>query len=131
MSSIVIPLWVALGGAIGSLGRYWCSGLVARWVGETFPFGTMFVNVVGSFLIAVVFTVTGPDGRMLIGTGPRQFMLVGVFGGFTTFSSFSLQTLMLMQDGEWLWGAANVVLSVLLCIFGAWLGHSLAVTINR
>ncbi|HKJ73079.1 MAG TPA: CrcB family protein, partial [Alphaproteobacteria bacterium] len=70
MSSIVIPLWVALGGAIGSLGRYWCSGLVARWVGETFPFGTMFVNVVGSFLIAVVFTVTGPDGRMLIGTGP-------------------------------------------------------------
>ncbi len=131
MSSIVIPLWVALGGAIGSLGRYWCSGLVARWVGETFPFGTMFVNVVGSFLIAVVFTVTGPDGRMLLGTGPRQFMLVGVFGGFTTFSSFSLQTLTLMQDGEWLWGAANVVLSVLLCIFGAWLGHSLAVTINR
>ena len=131
MSGLVIPLWVALGGAIGSLGRYWCSGLVARWVGETFPWGTLFVNVVGSFLIGLVFTVTGPDGRILVGTGPRQFMLVGVFGGFTTFSSFSLQTLNLMQDGEWLWAAGNIAISVSLCLLGVWLGHSLAVTINR
>ena len=131
MSGLVIPLWVALGGAIGSLGRYWCSGLVARWVGETFPWGTLFVNVVGSFLIGLVFTVTGPDGRILFGTGPRQFMLVGVFGGFTTFSSFSLQTLNLMQDGEWLWAAGNVAISVSLCLLGVWLGHNLAVTINR
>ena len=131
MSGLVIPLWVALGGAIGSLGRYWCSGLVARWVGETFPWGTLFVNVVGSFLIGLVFTITGPDGRILISTGPRQFMLVGVFGGFTTFSSFSLQTLNLMQDGEWLWAAGNVAMSVSLCLVGVWLGHNLAVTINR
>ena len=131
MSGLVIPLWVAVGGAVGSLGRYWCSGLVARWVGETFPWGTLFVNVVGSFLIGLVFTITGPDGRILISTGPRQFMLVGVFGGFTTFSSFSLQTLNLIQDGEWLWAAGNVAISVSLCLLGVWLGHSLAVTINR
>ena len=131
MSGLVIPLWVALGGAIGSLGRYWCSGLVARWVGETFPWGTLFVNVVGSFLIGLIFTITGPDGRVLISTGPRQFMLVGVMGGFTTFSSFSLQTLNLMQDGEWLWAAGNIAISVSLCLLGVWLGHSLAVTINR
>ena len=131
MSGLVIPLWVALGGAIGSLGRYWCSGLMARWVGETFPWGTLFVNVVGSFLIGLIFTVTGPDGRILINSGPRQFMLVGVMGGFTTFSSFSLQTLNLMQDGEWLWAAGNVAISVSLCLLGVWLGHNLAVTINR
>jgi CrcB protein len=131
VSGLVIPLWVALGGAIGSLGRYWCSGLMARWVGETCPWGTLFVNVVGSFLIGLIFTVTGPDGRILINSGPRQFMLVGVMGGFTTFSSFSLQTLNLMQDGEWLWAAGNVAISVSLCLLGVWLGHNLAVTINR
>jgi CrcB protein len=58
-------------------------------------------------------------------------MLVGVMGGFTTFSSFSLQTLNLMQDGEWLWAAGNVAMSVSLCLVGVWLGHNLAVTINR
>ena len=131
MSSALIPLWVALGSALGGVGRYWCSGLVARWVGETFPWGTLTVNIIGSFVIGLVFTVTGPDGRLLIGTGARQFILVGVCGGFTTFSSFSLQTLSLMQDGEWLWAVGNIAFSVLLCLLGAWLGHSLAVTINR
>jgi CrcB protein len=116
MSSALIPLWVALGSAIGGVGRYWCSGIIARWFGETFPWGTLFVNIVG---------------RLLIGTGSRQFILVGVCGGFTTFSSFSLQTLNLMQDGEWLWATGNIVLSVAMCLLGVWLGHSLAVIINR
>jgi fluoride exporter len=127
----MIALWVALGSAIGGAARYWASGLVARGIGETFPWGTIAVNILGSFLIGLVFTATGPDGRILIPTAARQFMLVGVFGGFTTFSSFSLQTLMLLQDGEWLWAAGNVVISVLLCLLGVWLGHSLAVIINR
>ena len=127
----MIALWVALGSAIGGAARYWASGLVARWIGETFPWGTIAVNVLGSFLIGLVFTLTGPDGRILVPTAARQFMLVGVFGGFTTFSSFSLQTLMLMQDGEWLWATGNVVLSVALCLLGVWLGHSLAIIINR
>ena len=79
-----VYLWIALGGALGSVARYWCSGLVARHVGETFPWGTLVVNVAGSFLIGLLATLTGPDGRLLMSPTARQFFLVGVFGGFTT-----------------------------------------------
>ena len=75
-------------------------------------------------------TVTGPDGRMLVSPVTRQFWLVGIFGGFTT-SSFSLNTLYLAQDGEWLWAGTNVVLSVFLCLLGVWLGAVLAAVLNR
>lgn len=130
-SQALIALWVALGGAIGSCLRYWCSGLIARSIGETFPWGTLLVNVTGSLLIGFVAVVTGPDGRLLIGTGARQFLMVGIFGGFTTFSSFSLQTLALLQDGEWLWAGANIVGSVVLCLVGVWLGYALGLMVNR
>lgn len=130
-SQALIALWVALGGAIGSCLRYWCSGLIARGIGETFPWGTLVVNVTGSFLIGFVAVVTGPDGRLLISTGARQFLMVGIFGGFTTFSSFSLQTLALLQDGEWLWAGANIVASVALCMLGVWLGYALGLVVNR
>jgi CrcB protein len=118
----VIALYVAVGGAVGSLLRYWCSGVVANAFGETFPLGTLAVNVVGSALIGVVAVATGPDGRLLVDPEIRQMIMVGLFGGFTTFSSFSLQTLALLQDGEvWLAGL-NVGLSVVLCLVGVWLG---------
>ena len=120
--SLVIPFWVAAGAALGGVARYGLSGLIARGFGETFPWGTLIVNVVGSFLIGVIAVVTGPDGRLLVGTAARQFMMVGVLGGFTTFSSFSLQTLTLIQDGEWLYAAGNVLSSVLLCLIAVWLG---------
>lgn len=126
-----MPLWIAAGTAIGGVARYWCSGLIAHLIGETFPFGTLFVNLLGSFLIGLVAELTGPDGRLLIASEHRQFLMLGVFGGFTTFSSFSLQTLNLAQDGEWLYVGANIVLSVLLCLIGVWAGYALGVVLNR
>lgn len=94
--------WIAIGSAIGGVARYWCSGVAARLIGETFPWGTLIVNVVGSFIIGFFATLTGPDGRVFVGTTARQFVMVGLCGGYTTFSSFSLQTLTLVSDGEWL-----------------------------
>lgn len=122
---------IAVGSALGGVGRYWCSGLIARHVGETFPWGTLLVNVLGSMLIGLFATVTGPDGRWLLGSTARQFFMIGVFGGFTTFSSFSLQTLALIQSGEWPRAFANIVGSVLLCLIGVWLGHMIGVAVNR
>jgi fluoride exporter len=123
-------LWVALGGALGTTARYWLSGVVARSVGETFPWGTLVINVTGSFVIGFFGALTGPDGRVFVGSTARQFVMIGMCGGYTTFSSFSLQTLNLMNDGEWLQAGANVVLSVLLCLIAAWAGVVLAGSIN-
>jgi CrcB protein len=116
-------LWIAIGGALGSVARYWCSGVAARLIGETFPWGTLIVNVVGSLIIGFFATITGPDGRLLVGTIPRQFVMIGICGGYTTFSSFSLQTLNLLNDGEWFYAGANIVASVIVCLLAVWLGH--------
>jgi fluoride exporter len=124
-------MWVALGSAIGGVARYWCSGLIARMMGETFPWGTLIVNVVGSFLIGLIATVSGTDGRFIVPAEARQFLMIGILGGFTTFSSFSLQTLTLARDGQWLLVGANIVGSVVLCLVMVWLGHALATLINR
>ena len=123
--------WVAVGSALGGVGRYWCSGLVARHFGETFPWGTIAVNVLGSFAIGFFATLTAPDGRVFIGAVPRQFVMAGVLGGYTTFSAFSLQTLNLIAGGEWLKGAGYVVLSVVLCLVAVWLGHVAAAAFNQ
>lgn len=127
----LIVLAVAIGSALGGVARYGLSGVVARAFGETFPWGTLVVNVTGSFLIGVVATLTGPDGRVLVSPVARQFWLIGIFGGFTTFSAFSLQTLSLAQDGEWLRAGGNVALSVGLCLVFVWLGAALASWVNR
>jgi CrcB protein len=123
-------LWVAVGGALGSVARFWCSGLVARTVGGTFPWGTMVVNVVGSFVIGFFGTLTAPEGRFLVAPDVRTFVMIGLCGGYTTFSSFSLQTLALAQDGEWLQVGGNILLSVALCLLAVWLGHVAASGLN-
>ncbi len=123
--------WVAIGAALGGVGRYWLSGLVAQTIGETFPWGTLVINVTGSFVIGFFATLTGPDGRVLVGTNARQFVMTGICGGYTTFSSFSLQTLNLTRDGEWLYAGGNIVLSVVLCLVAVWLGHIAAVAVNQ
>src|SRR5258708_30299513 len=91
-------LWVALGGALGSVARFGCSSLIANWFGQTFPLGTLVINVAGSLIIGFFATLTGPDGRMLVGGDARQFVMVGLCGGFPTFSSFTLQTPTLAHD---------------------------------
>jgi CrcB protein len=123
-------LWIALGGALGTTARYWISGLVARSVGETFPWGTLLVNVSGSFVIGIFVALTGPDGRWFLGSTARQFVMIGICGGYTTFSSVSLQTLNLVNDGEWFRAGANIGLSVALCLFAVWGGVALANQIN-
>jgi CrcB protein len=123
-------LWVALGSALGGVARFWCASFVAERMGGTFPWGTMLVNVAGSFVIGLFATLTGPDGRVAAGYNARQFVMVGLCGGYTTFSSFSLQTLVLIQDQEWIEAGLNVLLSVVLCLLAVWLGHLAAAAIN-
>lgn len=127
---MLIALYIFLGGGLGSLARWWASGFVAARVGETFPWGTLLVNVSGSFLIGLIAALASPDGRFFVPASLRQFLMFGVCGGYTTFSSFSLQTLNLMEDGQWLRAGANAVLSVALCMLGVWLGHLLGMAVN-
>jgi len=123
---VQIYLWIGLGSALGGMARFWCSGVMARFIGETFPWGTLFVNVVGSLLIGFFATVTAPDGRLFVDQTTRQFVMLGFMGGFTTFSSFSLQTLNLMNDGEWLYAGLNIGVSLVLCLVAVWIGHIIA-----
>jgi fluoride exporter len=123
-------IWIAIGSAIGGAARYWCTGFAARLFGETFPWGTLLVNITGSLIIGFFATLTGPDGRIFVSSTTRQFVMIGLCGGYTTFSSFSLQTRNLVQDSEWLQAGGNIVGSVVLCLFAVWLGHILAASIN-
>ena len=129
---MIAYLWVAIGGALGSVGRFWLNGNISNSFGETFPWGTMLVNISGSFVIGVIGAVANPEGRM---DSPSrafvtQFLMIGICGGYTTFSSFSLQTLNLLRDREWLYAGGNVVLSVVLCLVAVWLGWLLGSTFN-
>ena len=123
-------LLVAVGGALGSMARFWASGFIANRVGQSFPWGTLFINVSGSFIIGLFATLTAPEGRWLVGPSGRNFFMTGVCGGYTTFSSFSLQTLTLAQEEEWLYAGGNAVLSLVLCLVAVWLGHILALKLN-
>ena len=130
-SEITKYLWVSMGGALGTAARYWCSGFVANQFGEVFPWGTLLINVLGSLIIGFFATITGPDGRLFVGTEIRQFVMMGVCGGFTTFSSFSLQTLYLARDGQTAWALANICLSVVLCLVAVWIGQLAATHLNQ
>jgi len=124
-------LLVALGGALGSVTRYWLSGVIAERFVQGFPLNTLIVNISGSFIIMLIAGLTGADGIFLVRPEWRSFLMVGICGGYTTFSSFSLQTLELMRDREWLYAGLNILGSVVLCLVGAWLGLVLATFINQ
>ena len=127
----MIYVWIALGSAAGGAARYWCYGVAARLWGETFPWGTLLVNVVGCSFIGLFATLTGPDGRWLAPSSLRMLVMTGICGGFTTFSTFSLETLNLARNGEWFRAGSNVLASLLLCLVGVWLGYLLATALNE
>ena len=127
---MITYLWIAVGSALGGMARYGCSSLIASWFGETFPLGTLVINVLGSFVIGFFATLTGPDGRLMVPGDVRQFVMVGLCGGYTTFSSFSLQTLTLAQDGEFVRAGLNIGGSVVLCLVSVWLGYVAGAAVN-
>src|SRR5579883_2372040 len=115
-------LWVALGSALGGMARYGVSGMVARGIGEIFPWGTLTVNVSGGFVIGILAALTISKGAHADGAFIREFLMTGICGGYTTFSSFSLQTLNLARDREWGRAALNIIASLLLCLLAVWAG---------
>jgi CrcB protein len=121
-------LWVMIGSALGGLLRY----AISRWTMHlsptttSFPYGTVLINVLGSFVIGYFGTLTLQSGKYPASDNLRLFVMVGVCGGFTTFSSFSLQTFEMLRGGAWGRALANAVLSVVLCVVAVAVGHRLA-----
>ncbi len=121
--------WVAVGSALGGMARYGLSGFVANRVGETFPWGTLIVNVSGAFIIGLFAALVAPGGALPADATVRQFAIIGLCGGYTTFSSFSLQTLNLARDGEWGRVLGNIAASVACCVLAVWAGIALGALI--
>lgn len=124
-------LWIAVGSALGGIARYWLTGAIVQRFDTTFPWETLVINILGSFIIGAFSAITSTDGKLIMSPEMRQFVMVGLCGGYTTFSTFSLQTLFLLQDGEFLQAGCNVLLSVILCLIFVWAGHLLAALFNQ
>jgi CrcB protein len=122
---------VALGSIVGGVARYLVSVLFLSQLGDGFPWGTLFVNVTGSFIIGFYAALTGPDGRLFVSPRQRQFVMVGICGGYTTFSAFSLETLRLVQSGNIQAASLNLFVSVVGWLTAVWIGHALAARLNR
>jgi CrcB protein len=122
---------VALGSVIGALLRASASLVIQDHFGSGFPWGTLFVNVTGSFAIGFYAALTGPDGRVFVGPRQRQFVMTGICGGYTTFSAFSLETFHLVQAGNLAAAGLNVGISVVTWLLAVWLGHILTTGLNR
>lgn len=127
---MLATFWVAIGGAIGSVARLWLTEASARWWGGEFPWGTVIANVTGSFLIGLIAALPALGPRDLLGPMGRQFLMVGIMGGYTTFSSFSLQTLTMVQHGHIGKAAVNVGGSVALCLIAVTLGYALGAVLS-
>ena len=124
-----VTIWIALGGALGSVARYWIA-LWAMPISRVLPWGTILINVAGSFAIGLFGTLTLGYGRFPVPEAGRLFFMVGFCGGFTTFSSFSLQTLDLLRAGAPGRALTNIAISVALCLGAVALGHAAAVALN-
>ena len=126
----MLYLWVAIGGALGSVGRAWMALAVTRLTGPAFPWGTILINILGSFVIGFAAGIFQADTRLVIPIDLRVFVTAGLCGGFTTFSAFSLQTVDLARDGRWMQAGSNVVLSVVLCVVATAAGYCAAGLMN-
>ena len=123
-------LFVMIGGALGTLARYLLS-ILALPISRDLPWGTILINVAGSFVIGFFGTLTLAHGRFPVSENLRLFVMIGLCGGFTTFSSFSLQTLDLMRQGAAGRALVNVVASVVLCVLAVAVGHGMASLLNN
>lgn len=117
-------LFVFVGGGLGAAARYWLSGAVYDWLPSTFPYGNLLVNISGCFLIGVLMAAL--QDRFLVDPSLRVFLIIGILGGFTTFSSFSYETLALVQDREYLHASTNIVASLFGCLIATVVGQRLA-----
>ena len=115
-------LWVAIGGALGSMARFWMTLAVASLTGPRFPWGTLAINVIGSFVIGWFGALSGVEGRLSVPADARIFVMTGICGGYTTFSAFSLQTVELFQAGEIAAALLYTAGSFALCLLGVWAG---------
>jgi CrcB protein len=127
---LVIYFWIALGGALGSMARYWLNNAVIAATGPAFPWGTLLINILGSFVIGFFGTLTVEVPRFSVPAEIRVFVIVGLCGGFTTFSAFSLQTVELARLGEWQRAGGYVAASVVLCLLVCWLGIAAALALG-
>lgn len=114
-------LIVSLGAAIGGAGRYWISNIVYKYFPAVFPYGTLVVNVVGSFILGLLIFVF--DEKELLNNQLRIFLTIGFCGGFTTFSTFSLETFNLIRDSEYFLASINIILSIVVCLLGVFLAY--------
>jgi CrcB protein len=130
IEKLVLYVLISLGSGIGGVSRFTCIETSTLLFGDAFPWGLLIINAVGSFIIGFFFTFTSPDGRFLVGSRARQFVMTGLCGGYTTFSSFSLDTLNLMRDGRVFAASADIALSLTVCLLSVWMGHMLAVELN-
>ena len=123
MHTATMYIFIALGGATGACLRYFLSQLMLQWFGKGFPFGTLLVNIVGSFFLGFLYSLL--EHGQLEAALWRTTVGIGFLGALTTFSTFSVDTLMLFQQGLWFKAALNVTLNILCCLFAAWLGTQL------
>jgi fluoride exporter len=128
-NTAVLYGYIAAGSVLGGVARYLLS-LVIQF-GTALPWATLFVNVTGSFIIGFFSTISGPDGRMFANARQRQFVMTGFCGGYTTFSTFSLETFRLLQAGKTHAAYANIAVSVVSWLVAVWLGYMLANRLNR
>ena len=118
-TGVVLYCYIAAGGAVGACLRYFLSGQIDSWFGKALPFGTLGVNILGSFSLALLY---GLIERYELAESPYRALIgVGLLGALTTFSTFSIETLALLENGLWMKAAANIMLNVAVCLLAGWL----------